>query len=80
MDDDGGLEANPDDYDDDDETGVPIQIIHEEEGDVGSDEEYMDQGFFNFDSVFNPDQIIINGNPRDAGIFVPRRARSHGKC
>ena len=58
---------------------VPIQIIHEDEADVGSEEEYrMDHGFFNFDSAFNPEAFVHAGNPRDAGIFVPRRARGHG--
>ncbi|KAF6760270.1 hypothetical protein DFP72DRAFT_1097039 [Ephemerocybe angulata] len=88
IDEDGGLEANPDEFDEEDETGaklslnayeVPIQIIHEDEAEMGSDEEFHDHGFFNFDSVFNGEQMFVNGgHPRDAGMFVPRRARAHG--
>lgn len=76
VDEDGGLEAQADEYDEEDETGVPIQIIHGEDPEMGSDEEFHDHGFFNFDSVFNGNEIFANGaHPRDAGIFMPRRSR-----
>ncbi|TFK44714.1 hypothetical protein BDQ12DRAFT_730740 [Crucibulum laeve] len=68
-----------DDLDGDDEQGVPIQVIHDEEDepDMASDEEEyaMGDGMFNAQDVFNFGGVDT-GNARDgAGLFVPRRHR-----
>lgn len=74
-----GLETSRDDLDEEEEHGVPIQIIHheEEEPDMGSDEEefVMENGVFSGEGIFNfGGGLVTTGGGRDgAGLFVSRR-------
>lgn len=65
-----------DEFDDEQGSRIPVQIMHEEdEGDMESEEgQALENGFFDLRNVLNFEQLI-NSAPRDAGFVLSRRNR-----